>query len=616
MKCNVYTIDLHKFRKGGLMSKKDDDFSEIETVETGPTYFLEEDIYVPEEIIKNKALIRMDMNIVQFPIFSKNAKRKKNEITTYFFNKNKDTYITIKPTAGELIPGEAEEKIFIALMKLMKDKGMEQEFTVTAKEIKDAAKIHASNYINEIKKALLRLSETNYNFKNTMYSNETGSILKNEISTPILTFKSLQLNLAENKKLKKKINDNRIKEIYQIKISDHFYKNIVKRGYLVYDSNILLDINSGVARTLYMLLEKIRFDKLYIKESVFALIKKIPLKYEKRSLPVTIKTLEKALNELKSKKLIKEFSFFKPTTWLEADVEVFFEENHNILKQERFDDDNKDLKKIYTALAISSTEKKHLEELEAMNKEDITKEMVEGIIKTLPKKAKALKSIYKTVELAIEKYGLEKVKGAAIYLSNQKNLTSPRAYFLKILENDWAGDILVEKETKETKQSVINSSDEKIEKTNEKVMEYFLNLSEDEKLELEKKAYEEYIKECGQETKIQKMAFNAGKNTLICKFIEKHGLMDEKIEELEVNNSEEKEDKEISKLDILNDTNAFNDYIDKSIEFYRVILNMSDDRIFEIKKTIAMELSRKFILKEITIDDIDRAIAKQIQGGK
>ena len=73
-----------------------------------------------------------------------------------------------------------------------------------------------------------------------------------------------------------------------------FYKNIVKRGYLVYDSDILLDIHSSIARTLYMLLEKIRFDQLYIRESIFALIKKIPLKYEKKSLPVTIKTLDKA----------------------------------------------------------------------------------------------------------------------------------------------------------------------------------------------------------------------------------------------------------------------------------------------------------------------------------
>lgn len=51
-------------------------FSEIETVKTDSIYFLEKDIYVPEEVIKNKALIRMDINIVQFIVFSNNAKRK------------------------------------------------------------------------------------------------------------------------------------------------------------------------------------------------------------------------------------------------------------------------------------------------------------------------------------------------------------------------------------------------------------------------------------------------------------------------------------------------------------------------------------------------------------
>ena len=76
------------------MSKKINDLIEtdgtdfIETIDTGPTYYLEEDISIDERYIKNKALVRMDMNIVQFPIFSKNTKRKKNEITTYFFNKH------------------------------------------------------------------------------------------------------------------------------------------------------------------------------------------------------------------------------------------------------------------------------------------------------------------------------------------------------------------------------------------------------------------------------------------------------------------------------------------------------------------------------------------------
>ena len=246
--------------------------------------------------------------------------------------------------SGDVITGEAEERIFIALMKIMKEKGMEQEFIATAREIKEAAKINTNNYLVDIKKAISRLSKSNYTFKNTMYSNELGIILSGEISTPILTYKSQsEIPLGEIKKIKSTINDNRIKEFYLIKISDHFYRNIVKRGYLVYDSDILLDINSSIARTLYMLLEKIRFNNLCIRESIFALIKKIPLKYEKKSLPITIKTLEKAFTELKSKNLIKDFKFLKETTWLEADVEIYYSEEHNVLKKERFDDDNREI---------------------------------------------------------------------------------------------------------------------------------------------------------------------------------------------------------------------------------------------------------------------------------
>ncbi|MGL5901259.1 MAG: RepB family plasmid replication initiator protein, partial [Cetobacterium sp.] len=425
------------------MAKKTDEYFEVETIDTGPTYFLEEDIYVPEELVKNKSLIRMDMNIVQFPIFSKNTKRKKNEITTYFFNKNRDTYITVKPSAGELIPGEAEEKIFIALMKLLKEKNMAQEFVVTANEIRDAAKIHASHYIKEIKRALSRLSDTSYVFKNTMYSNELGGILNQEVNTPILTFKALSLKREENRKIKNDIKDNRIKEVFCIKISDHFYQNIVKRGYLVYDSDILLDIQSSIARTLYMLLEKIRFEELYVRESIYALIKKIPLKYEKNTLPITVKTIEKSLNELKEKKLIKDFNFLKPTTWLEADIEVFFDEVHNISKKERFAEDNKEVKNIYNNLAITHTEKNIEENLEYFK---VTDEMVADILNLMPTKAKSLKSLPKTVRDAIEKYGYNRVKSATLYMKLQKKLTSPRAYFLKTLENEWDKGVIVDLE--------------------------------------------------------------------------------------------------------------------------------------------------------------------------
>ncbi|MEG0237804.1 MAG: hypothetical protein RR523_15865 [Cetobacterium sp.] len=586
-----------------MIKKKDDDFYGIEIIDAGSPCFLEEDIYIPEDLVKNKSLIRMDMNIVQFPVFSKNTKRKKNEITTYFFNKNRDTYITVKPSPGELIPGETEERIFIALMKIMKEKGMEQEFIVSAAEIRDAAKIHANSYIADIKKALLRLSETNFIFKNTMYSNEMKTVLKEEISTAILDYKSIQLSEAKNKGIKNTINDNRIKEVYIIRISDYFYKNIVKRGYLVYDSNILLDINGGIARTLYMLIEKIRFDELYVKESIFALIKKIPLKYEKRSLSITVKTLEKAFNELKQKNLIKDFKFLKPTTWLEADVEVFFDEIHNELKQERFTEDNNQLKSIYNNLAISFTEK-NIEE--AIPVTIVTNEIILDILEKMPSKAKSLKSMPKTIKESVEKYGYNKVKASAIYLANQKKLTSPRAYFLKCLENNWAGDIIIE----DKKNLKVETKEEETTKTEDlkEAEKYYKNLSVEEQKIIEEKVYLEYIKKCGQETKVQKIAFKGAKNNLIYTWINENILINKTIEiEKEMPLKTKIENK------LLTDRNAFNDYIDGSIEMYRMGFNLSDQEVSQIKKEIFLELTSEFMLKKLTIEKLNETITRKLR---
>lgn len=598
------------------MSKKINDLIEtdgtdfIETIDTGPTYYLEEDISIDERYIKNKALVRMDMNIVQFPIFSKNTKRKKNEITTYFFNKNRDTYITVKPSSGELIPGEGEERVFIALMKLMKEKGMTQEFIVTAKEIKDAVKTHSNNYISEIKRALLRLSETSYNFKNTMYSNEMNAILKEEVSTPILTFKAKKLDLSGNENIKNTIKDGRIREVYIIRISDHFYKNIVKRGYLVYDSDILLDINSSVSRTLYMLIEKIRFEELYVRESVFALIKKIPLKYEKKTLSTTIKTLEKAFNELKQKHLIKDFKFIKTSTWLESDVEIYFDETHNILKQERFDEDNKDLKNIYNNLAISFTEK-NIEEIKPSIA--VTSEMIFDVLEKMPSKAKNLKSMPKIIKDTIESYGYEKVKATAIYMSNQKKVTSPRAYFLKALENNWADDILIKENSERSSATIVQKEEvNKIDEIDENIVKFYNDSPDNIKKDIEEKTYREYIKECGQETKIQQMAFSVAKNSLIYKYIEKNNL--HKVKKVEIQEIQKVQEKKVQNNDnLVLELEVFNDIINKSIEMYKMILNLTDEKIIEIKRETLKELGTKFILKKLTIDEINETIAEKLK---
>lgn len=400
-------------------------------------------------------------------------------------------------------------------------------------------------------------------------------------------------------------------------ISKSYLSLLVKRGYLVYDSNILLDIHSSIARTLYMLLEKIRFDELYVRESIFALIKKIPLKYEKKSLPVTIKTLEKAFNELKSRKLIKGFNFLKETTWLEADVEVYYDENHNVLKKERFEEDNNELKNIYNSLAISYTEK-NVKEFKP--KIIVNDEIINEIIQIMPEKAKKLKSIYKTVKDNLEKYGYEKVKAASVYLAGQKKLTSPRAYFLKILENNWADDII---ETKSmTKQNTLLSTLETKDSINEKNQEYrdFL-FSEFEKFPIdvqngiESYVYVEYINLCGMETKIQKIAFQGSRKKLICDYLQKHP---EILSSTENNLIEKKqftesfgEDKK-ENLIFLTDKEKLKNYINEYITLYEELVDTKIESLEEIKKKIILDCMTSFLSKTLTLEKLEEIIRKHL----
>ncbi|MGL5427313.1 MAG: hypothetical protein ACRDAS_05300, partial [Cetobacterium sp.] len=373
------------------MSKKiskNDDWLYDEVIDTPATEYIEENFFVEESLVKNKELIRIDMNIVQLPIFSKNTKRKVNQVIKYFFNSNRDTYIIVTPTAGNYIPGEAEEKVFIALMQLMKEKGMSQRFTVSAPEIKDKLNLNTAGYGSIIKSSLLRLAETNYNFKNTMYSSELKGVLSKEISTPILSLEIVTLSLKENMQYRNEYADKRVKEVYKISISDHFYQNIIQKGYMVYNSKILLDISTSTARTIYMLIEKLRFEKTSLKIDTIFLIKRIPLKFDKSRLSQTMITLKKAFDELKKKNLIKDFNILKGVSWAKSEIEVFFNEDSKLEKQQRFFEDKNDFRKLLTHTTLSGTEHEMIEDIESINSSTVpTIDMIDKILGLMPSKA-------------------------------------------------------------------------------------------------------------------------------------------------------------------------------------------------------------------------------------
>ncbi|MCX3067187.1 MAG: hypothetical protein ACRDCE_06280 [Cetobacterium sp.] len=586
---------------------------EEEVIDTPETEIVEENIYVDEDFIKNKSLVRVDMNVIQYPLFSKNTRRKVNQIVKYYFNKNRDTYINVTPKAGDYIPGELEEKVFIALMKVMKNKGMPRRFIVTAAELKKELKLTTKDYVKRIKESLSRLATSNYNFKNTMYSSVNKSILTQDIETTILSLKTIRLDDRKNKTLKDQISDNRIKEVYEISVSDHFYNNIMTKGYMVYNSDILLDIDTSTARTIYMLIEKLRYHELYLRIDTLFLIKRIPLKFNPKNPHNTIKILENNLNELKIKNLIKEFNFVKDSTWEKSEIEIHFYEDSAEEKQERFFDDFNDFKNISTQLTISATEHDTLteNEKEQLEKTIITKELIEELFNKLPNIAKKLKSMPKTIADSIEKYGEEKVRGTIAYLNKQKKLTSPRAFFLKALENDWAGDIIIEKTKKE------NLSQEKIEiRKDEVIDEKFLQLeasfellTQEEKDEIEKNAFKNYIKICGMNTKIQKMAFNAGKKRIILNYLNEIDYFNcNSSPELEVIEIEEKNKSYLEPL-----TKEFlslaKDYINN------VLIMLEGDFSKEELLRLKMRLTKEVLAGNIqTIDDVQNKVEEILLG--
>lgn len=193
---------------------------------------------------------------------------------------------------------------------------------------------------------------------------------------------------------------------------------------MVYDAAVLLDIESSTARTIYMLIEKLRFNEIYLKIDVMYLIKRIPLKYNKSNIGRTVKTLIKSFQELKDKILIKNFILEKEGTWESAEVEVFFYDFTIQDKQQRFFDDLNEFRHLsQSQLLVNHTENKDLQDENEENLNEfivVTPEMIEEVLKLMPIKARSLKTMPKTIKDAVENYGLEKVRKVAVYIKKIK----------------------------------------------------------------------------------------------------------------------------------------------------------------------------------------------------
>lgn len=541
-----------------------------EIIDTGPSEIVEKFLDVSEvENEKQHSLVRIDINVIEYPLFTKNPRRKKNQIIRYFFNRDKEAYIQVNPTSGDFIPGEFEERVFIAILKIMRDKKYNNEFYTKPSEILYNMGIPQTSYKSFYKKitlALQRLSQTSYTFKNSLYSNKMKGIIDDKINTNIMNIRIITLNQAEKDEMEY-FQDKRTKEVIKISISNYFYDNIIRKGYLVYDSQLLLNMDSPITRALYMLVNKLRFNKFHLRVLALSLIKKIPLSDDSKSLGRSIKSLEKSCKQLKEMDLISDYNVIKQGKLVQTEIEFFFEEKHNAIKQSFFYDD----KNHFDNLLITYTDKGEEGEIITESQEALkeiqkerenvtpTENKINEIFDALPSRARELKTMPGTIKDAIRQYGFEYVKYTAEYMSKNK-VTKIRSYFIQALEKGWAEQFMTiekDKSKKKKEQLTFNTiemqknnenqkEEEKIKEKKDELFNEYKSLDEKEQERITKEVFDDYIKMSGQvvANSIQKMAFQRAKDTLIKEYLYKRNA--KKIEEVsEVVEKPKKDMKEI-----------------------------------------------------------------------
>lgn len=448
---------------------------------------LEEDIEIVEEYLdiseelieleKNKDLIRMEMNIIEYPIFSKNKKIKKNQIMKYHFRADGSSFIEVAPKVNSKIPGEFSERVFIALTKIMRNNGYGSTFYTTPGEIIEnlGTETNAKNIYKRVDDAINRLTETHYKFANTLYSNEQKGTVNDEVRTTIMNIRTITHSEAQDGE-KEYFVDKRTKRIYKISFTEYFYKNIIQKGYLVFDSDDLLRIEDSVSRAIFTMITKWRHNNLYLKKKVFHIARRIPLKWDKRNLSRTVKRIEKSCNDLKVLGYVKDFNLVKSSKLENAELEFFFDEEHNKIKQKNF----------YNEKSSSDFMITHVED--RIIDEESNSEEIEGILNFFPIRARQLKTLPREISKALKKYDYEYVKYGAEYTVKNCKLSYLK-YFKDCLEKFWHEEYMAGKQEQL----------KKAEKAPEKVIK---KIEEPPKAKLEKKeripnSYEEFLETIG-----------------------------------------------------------------------------------------------------------------------
>ena len=510
--------------------KKIDDYQEVEDLERD-IEVIEEFVDISDSLIeleKNRDLIRLEMNIVEYPIFSKNKNIKQNQVRKYYFNSEKTSFLEVRPAFNSSIPGDFEERIFISLTKIMRDRGYSQTFYTNISEILDNLNVPRSTkngLYKKTKESIDKMANSTYRFKNLFYSNEVSQVVDDLINTNMFTYRVVTIKEANSNESEFFI-DKRVREIYKITFTDEFYKNIIAKGYLAFDAEELLNIKDSITRSIFTMITKWRRDSLELKKPAYFIARRIPIAW--KNVSRAIKTIENSCIYLKNNDFILDYKIERTGKVDTTEFVFYFDEHHNKIKQKNFYDEKSSFDRYIT----------HEEHDEITQSGDLlttlNSEKYQKIMEIVPEKLKKLTTFSKEIKKALAQYEYSYVKYTLEY-TLQYSKTSSLKYFKDALKNKWAEEYIAKRQRKSVEKDKKIEESKQIEEAVLVENPIYRSWSEIETLEpeiqkeLEEKAYANFLKEANSvDSKIMRGIFEKSKKSLILK--EYGGLFEKNIE--------------------------------------------------------------------------------------
>ena len=499
--------------------KKIDDYQEVEELEND-IEIVEEFVDISDSLIeleKNRDLIRLEMNIVEYPIFSKNKNIKQNQVRKYYFNSEKSSFLEVRPAFNSSIPGDFEERIFISLTKIMRDRGYNQTFYTNISEILDNLNVPRgtkNGLYKKAKESIDKMANSTYRFKNLFYSNEANQVIDDLINTNMFTYRVITIRDADNKE-NDYFSDKRVREVYKITFSEEFFKNIIAKGYLAFDAEELLNIKDSITRSIFTMITKWRKNELELRKPAYFIARRIPLAWTNVSRAVKI--IENACIYLKENNFILDYQLEKTGKIDTTEFIFYFDESHNKIKQKNFYDEKSSFDRYIT----------HEEHDEITQSGDLlttlNSEKYQKIMEIVPEKLRKLTTFSKEIKKALAQYEYSYVRYTLEY-TLQYSKTSSLKYFKDALKNNWAEEYIAKRQRKSVEKDKRTEENKQIEEAVLVENPVYRSWTEIESLdaeiqkELEEKAYANFLKEANSvDSKIMRGIFEKSKKSLILK---------------------------------------------------------------------------------------------------